>query len=219
MIAVSERVRDQFARWHGLDASRTRVISNGFTPAAPAEGRAALRRRHGIPESAFVLLTIGRADFVKGFDLLERAWIRSGAAARGAVWVTVGGHQPSQGEGRLVTGPVPHREVASWIAAADAGALPSYYEGCSVALLEMLGGRLYTLAHAVGNSDEIIRPGENGELIARDVTAWSSALGKFLERHPPRVASGLAPAFGWPMISAATEAVYRTVVGAGLPEI
>ena len=51
----------------------------------------------------------------------------------------------------------------------DAFALPSYYEGCSVALLEMLAGGLFTLAHDVGNAAEVIRPGANGEIVPREV--------------------------------------------------
>jgi glycosyltransferase involved in cell wall biosynthesis len=81
LIAVAERVRRDFARYHGLDPGRVTVISNGVPPPRASEGRAALRHRHGLGDGP-VLLTIGRPDFVKGHDLLERAWRRSGAAAR-----------------------------------------------------------------------------------------------------------------------------------------
>src|SRR5204863_8022030 len=76
LIAVSQRVADEFTRHHGLDPRRARVVSNGASFDPPREERASLRARHGIAPDAPVLLTIGRADFVKGYDLLGRAWRR-----------------------------------------------------------------------------------------------------------------------------------------------
>ena len=212
MIAVAERVRRDFARWHGFDPSRAQVIPNGVGFDPPQESRSSLRARHGIPEDARVLLTIGRDDFVKGYDLLARAWERSGAAGRGHTWVTVGGAAPVRATGRLVTGPVPHREVVDWIHAADAGALPSYYEGCSVALLEMLAGGLFALSHDVGNAAEILATPDVGRILPRSETAWTSALREALERVPGPRAATLSPEFGWSSISERTEAIYREVV-------
>lgn len=214
LIAVAERVRRDFARHHGLDPARVEVIPNGVSPQPPGEARGPLRARFELPESAPVLLTIGRDDFVKGYDLLSRAWDASGAAARGAWWVTVGGAAPARRPGRLVTGPLPHAEVANWIAASDLGALPSYYEGCSVALLEMVDGRLYSLSHDVGNASEIIAAGVNGEILPRDPDAWRRALERLIARLPARPVAGLEPSFRWPAIVERTEAVYRRALGA-----
>ena len=211
LIAVAGRVRRDFARWHGLDPARTTVIPNGYVPVVPSEDRAALRRRHGIAERTPVLLTIGRDDFVKGTALLGRAWAAARAAERGALWVTVGGRAPARSPGRLVTGALPHAEVASWIAAADLGALPSWYEGCSVALIEMLAGGLYSLAQDVGNAPEVIHPGLDGEVLEGRVRAWTAALERLLTALPARGAARLDAAFGWPAIVARTEAVYREV--------
>jgi glycosyltransferase involved in cell wall biosynthesis len=208
LIAVAARVRDDFARLHGLDPARAVVIPNGISPPAPGEAPEALRARHGIAPETRVLLTIGRDDFVKGYDLLARALLGPGAATRETLWVTVGGSAPARSPGRLITGPIAHREVADWIRAADFGALPSYYEGCSVALLEMLAGGLFSLAHDVGNAAEVIRGGVNGEIVARDPRAWTAALGRTLAR--PR---GRAPArgadFHWGAVIERTERVYR----------
>jgi glycosyltransferase involved in cell wall biosynthesis len=213
LIAVAERVRRDFARWHGLDRARAIVISNGYAPVAPSEDRAALRRRHGIAEHTPVLLTIGRDDFVKGYGLLERAWAAACAAEQGALWVTVGGRAPARSPGRLVTGAIPHAEVASWIGAADLGALPSWYEGCSVALIEMLAGGLYSLAQDVGNAPELIHTGVDGEVLEGRVGAWTAALERLIAERPARVAARLDATFGWPAIAAHTEAVYRAVAG------
>ncbi len=219
-IAVSRRVLESFVRHHGLDPARARVIPNGAFFAVPRQDRAALRGRWGIAADAPVLLTIGRADFVKGYDLLERAWRRAWLP-EGALWVTVGGRGPERRPGRLVTGELAPEEVTDWIHAADAGALPSYSEGCSLALLEMLAGGLYTLAHDVGNADDVIRAGENGELVPRDAAAWATALARVLGTR--RGAPGaprrpmLPPEYAWDAIAGRVEAVYREALAGGTP--
>ena len=216
MIAVAERVRRDFARWHGFDPGRACVIPNGVGFDPPRDDRASVRRRFGIPDDARVLLTIGRDDFVKGYDLLARAWARAGLAARGAIWVTVGGAAPVRAPGRLVTGPLPHQEVVDWIQAADIGALPSYYEGCSVALLEMLAGGLYALSHDVGNAAEVICSEPIGRILPATEAAWTATLPQAMERQPGPRTPALPPEFGWPSITDRTEAIYREVVaGAG----
>jgi glycosyltransferase involved in cell wall biosynthesis len=214
LIAVSEQVRRDFARFYGLDPRRSRVIPNGASFGAPREDRASLRTRYGIPPGAPVLLTIGRADFVKGYGLLERAWRRTRKPAD-AVWVAVGGSAPARSRGRIVTGSLPHEQVVDWIHAADLGALPSYYEGCSVALLEMLAGGLYTLAHDVGNAAEVITPRVHGEILPPDTGVWASALARTLASLPPRPVRRLPDAFRWDAIAARVAEVYREVLAEG----
>lgn len=204
-IAVAARVVRDFRHWYGLDPASAVVIPNGATFEPPAESRDAIRARFGVPAEAPVMLTVGRADFVKGHALLERAW--NAARPAGAVWVGVGGDAPQREPGRIVTGPLPHRDVISWIHAADVAAMPSYYEGCSVAMLEMLAGGVFVLAHDVGNADEVIREGVNGRLVAPQLGAWSAALAETLE-HPPR-GGGLDAAYHWDAIVERTETVYR----------
>ena len=213
-IAVSSRVRDEFARWHGPGPARVEVIPNGASFAPPREPRGRLRHRYGIAAEAPVVLTVGRDDFVKGFGLFARAWEKSGVAQRGARWVTVGGRASARTGARIVTGPVSPQDVVDWIHAADFGAFPSYYEGCSLALLEMLAGGLYTLAHDVGNAAEVIRPGENGEILPSRVAEWVEALRRLTGGLPERPAQGLDAAYGWGALTARTEAVYRTALAA-----
>jgi glycosyltransferase involved in cell wall biosynthesis len=214
-IAVSERLRAEYVRWHGLDPSRVTVIPNGASFDPPRTTRAAWRARHGVPDDAAVVLTIGRADFVKGYDLFARAWRRVQAAHPGAVWVIAGGAVARREDGRLVTGPIAHADVVDWIHAADLGALPSYYEGGGLALLDMLAAGRYTLAHDVGSAPEVIREGVNGERVARAVDAWVAALSRALAARHGRVPDALPPAFGWDAIAGRVEALYRDIAGTG----
>ena len=211
LIAVSDRVRREFERYHGLARGRARVISNGASFEPPRIPRAAWRATHGIAETTSVLLTIGRHDFVKGHGLLARAWDELAREFPDALWVLVGGSAPGRTARRLVTGSVSRDDVVNWIHASDFGALPSYYEGCSVALLEMLAGSLPTLAHDVGNAAEVIRPGVTGNLVAPRERDWVQALREYLERRPARPPTGLDPAYRWDSIAASIEEVYLDV--------
>jgi glycosyltransferase involved in cell wall biosynthesis len=211
LIAVSIKVRDEFARFHGIDPARATVIPNGASFDPAREGRDAWRAKHDIARDTPVLLTIGRHDFVKGYDLLGRAWNEVRSRHPRALWVVVGGSGAERSDGRLVTGSVTRDDVTEWIYASDMGALPSYYEGCSVALLEMLAGGLFTLAHDVGGAAEAIRPGRNGALVARDRDAWVGALDRAFRDPPPRTSEGLDPAYRWDAVVDAIEEVYQRV--------
>jgi glycosyltransferase involved in cell wall biosynthesis len=211
LIAVSEHVRDEFAKHYGMDPRRARVISNGAMFDAPRETRAAVRERYGVAPDAPILLTIGRADFVKGYDLLGRAWRRAKKPAN-ATWVIVGGGEPSRARDRIVTGTLPHDQVVDWIHAADLGALPSYYEGCSVALLEMLAGGLYALAHDVGNAAEVITPRVHGEIVPPDETTWAALLTRTLAALPARPVRRLPERYRWDAIADRVAEVYREAV-------
>ncbi len=214
LLAVSETVRRDLERLHRVEPGRIRVIPNGARFDSPRWGRSAWRERHGIDARAPILLTIGRSDFVKGLDLLRRVWRGLDLVPRGAIWVAVGGDRPERAAGWLQTGPIPARDVTEWIYAADVGAFPSYYEGNSIGLLEMLAGGLYTLSHRVGAAPEVIRGGENGEILERSVSAWREALGPLLATPPPRARNGLPEAYRWGAIAARVEELYGESEGA-----
>lgn len=216
-IAVSRSLREELVRFHGAARGAIEVVPNGASFDPPRVGRLGWRERHRIPGAAPLLLTIGRDDYVKGFDLLERAWARSARLPRprpaNALWVRVGGAAPAREADRITTGPVAASDVLEWIHASDAGAFPSYYEGGGIALTDMLAGGLYTLTHAVGVAPEAIRPGENGEFVARRDEAWASALARTLVSPPARVSPGLSPDWGWNEMAARVEGVYLRLLG------
>lgn len=208
-IAVSPELKRDLARLHHVDPDRVRVIPNGGCFDPPREGRITWRARHGIDESTPLLLTIGRRDYVKGLDLLERAWRRRSASLAGAVWVAVGSSGGSTIPGRVGTGPLPMSDVTEWIHAADVGAFPSYYEGGGIALLDMLAAGLYTLSHGVGIAPEVVRSGRNGEIVEPAVDAWRGALDRLLARPVRPARPGLGPEYRWEAIADRVAEVYR----------
>ena len=209
LVAVSDRLCGEIARWHGVPRSRITHVPNAITRTPGVAPCDEWRARHGIDPSAPVLLTIGRRDFVKGLDLLDRAWRIARPA--NAIWVQVGGAPSPKQTDRLGTGPLPPDQVAAWIAAADVGAFPSYYEGGGIALLEMLAGGLHTFSHEVGCAREVIHPGRNGALVAPNVNAWASELRRLLHAVPARHDDGPGHEYEWPAIAERLEQIYTRV--------
>jgi glycosyltransferase involved in cell wall biosynthesis len=76
LIFYAEQYRDvDFARAHGLD--RFTILPNGASEAEfDVEPDPAFRRRHGIPEDSFVLLTVGSMTGVKGHREVAEAFAR-----------------------------------------------------------------------------------------------------------------------------------------------
>jgi glycosyltransferase involved in cell wall biosynthesis len=212
VIVVSENVLQDCARMYGLDPARARVIPNGTAATSPARSRDAVRDQWGVPRGAWVVLTVGRQDYVKGLDLFARAWRASGLTERGGVWVSIGGGARDVTGGRRVLGDVGAQDVADWIHAADAGAVPSYYESGGIVLLDLQAAGRFTLAHDVGYAREVIREGETGRIVAESVPAWAAAL-RAAQAAPGPVPVRVPDRFRWDRIAAEVEAVYRAEVG------
>src|SRR5262249_25969221 len=139
-----------------------RTIPNGIdlveaaALAGPAEG-AILRQRHGIGPGELVLLSVGRLEQNKGFEVLAAALARAGQAG-GAVsaigwrWVIVGtGPFRSRIEREIAerqltahvifAGRTPDADLHAWYEAASLFVHPTMYEGSSLVTLEAMAHR------------------------------------------------------------------------------
>ena len=75
----------------------------------------------------------------------------------------------------------------------------------------LLGGSVAKAARARGIAREVIVPRVNGELIPRDLAAWSAALERRLVMPRARVAP-LPPERGWSAMVDRVEALYQAMV-------
>jgi glycosyltransferase involved in cell wall biosynthesis len=184
VVTVSEAVRDELLGF-GFAAEKFEVLLNPVPrqPIGAAE-RAAARRRFGFTEDELVILTVGHAVPVKGWDVLLEAFARAAwPASRRACLVFVGSvDAPHERETfaalerrRTVLG-LDERtvrftghldEVRPALAAADLYVQPSRSEGNCNALNEAYGAGLACIATAVGFAPRLIRDGENGLLVPR----------------------------------------------------
>lgn len=177
---------------------RMRTIPNGIDlvdvggTAGPAEG-AILRQRHGIPPGELLLLSVGRLEFNKGFDVLAGALARAKQSSQSLGlsswrWVIVGaGPYRAEIEGAiarhgiesrvLFAGRADESTLHAWYEAASIFVHPTRYEGSSLVTLEAMAHRKPVIATRAGGLPDKVRPGVNGWLVEpNDEQALAAAI-------------------------------------------
>jgi len=157
---------------YGVRRSRIAQIPHAidctvFQPAAPA-GRAAARRRLGLPDGEVILLYVGRLARYKGISELMEAWQTLSRTAATLVLVGAGETEdplPEPPSGPRIEVRAWTEDVGDYYRAADAFVLPSHFEGMSNALLEAMACGLAVVATRVGAAEEMISDGESGLLV------------------------------------------------------
>ena len=230
IIATDDTLRPVVARHLHAREDQLVTLPNGIDVAAatalagPADGRT-IRQRHGIGAAETLVLSVGRIESNKGFELLARAL--SSTECR---WVVVGtGPRASQlrelvaslgfGSRVLFTGHINDRDLHAWYEAATLFVHPSLYEGSSLVTLEAMAHRRAVVASNAGGLPDKVKPGVNGWLVpAGDEAALAAAIADALS-NPARLAPmGEAGRrivddnFAWPVIADRHIAMYRELL-------
>lgn len=194
IIPEGEGVRADLAA-AGITRKPMRVLGHGNvrgidldhycrTPQVEAEA-AAIRKRLGVPDGAFVFVFIGRIVPDKGIAELVQAFDTLGPAAH---LLLVGpddeGSEPldKSTTAGIAANPRIHTagmqpDVRPWIAAADALVLPSYREGFPNVVIEAGAMGLPCVVTDINGSREIIAHGRNGLIVPpHDAAALADAM-------------------------------------------
>jgi starch synthase (maltosyl-transferring) len=171
----------------GLDPDRLTVIPNGIDPGPFDAASAVPRARIGVPDDAFLAVTVGRLDAQKGLpDLLSAA--EQVASARAGWRLAIIGDGPRRdwlleqiaGRPRLVDRVrwLGRRDdVPGLLRSADLLVHPAHWEGMPNAVLEAMAARLPVVATSVEGSEDLVVPGRTGWLTpARDPSALARAI-------------------------------------------
>jgi glycosyltransferase involved in cell wall biosynthesis len=193
-----------------IDRSKVRTIPNALDLSSidglvsVDEGRR-IRQAAGIAGSDMVLLSVGRLEHNKGFQVLADAL----AALRAH------GGRPVDGQWRwVIVGDGPYRrslesavreagvagqtsflgrlnehDLHAWYEAADLFVHPTLYEGSSLVTLEAMAHRRAVVATAAGGLPDKVQPGISGWLVPPgDASALAAAISGALA-HPDRLAA------------------------------
>jgi D-inositol-3-phosphate glycosyltransferase len=181
IVAATEHERQLLKQLYRVAPAKVAVIPLGvdldrFHPGDRGSARAAL----GLDPGERIVLAVGRIEPLKGFDILVRAMAEM--TEREAVrLILVGGDERASAEqarllavarevgvGERVTlvGAVPHERLALYYQAADAVAVPSFYESFGLVAVEAMASGVPVVASRVGGLTSTIADGRTGYLIA-----------------------------------------------------
>jgi len=179
-IAVSEMVAEQLRRFHGVDSERIDILRNPvdgerFRPAV--EDRAPFRARFGIGEDEVVCLFMANHFRLKGLAPLIRALARLGSGSPLLLVLGRGNPRPFARMAEdlgvrsrvLFGGETAEPEQA--YRACDFFVLPTFYDPCSLTVLEAMASECPVITSRSNGASELIEPGRDGLLLddpARD---------------------------------------------------
>ncbi len=170
IVVLSEYTREKVLRKYGLSESKVEIIPGAvsLTRFGVSEDKSAIRRRFGIPENCFVLLTIRNLVPRMGLENLIMA-LQLVVKKRKDILLTVGGEGPlaeklqdmarDAGVDNFVrfTGFIPEKELPSYYQMADLFILPTKdLEGFGMVTVEALASGLPVLGTPVGGTKEIL---------------------------------------------------------------
>jgi glycosyltransferase involved in cell wall biosynthesis len=178
-ISNSEAAVRKYER-AGFPRDRLMVISGGLDRSAfEAHNRTEVRRRYGLEDSDFVILTVANLKPVKNHLALLEAFSRQRwTGGRLLLWlVGEGPERPAiveRARALAITERVilagAETEVAPRYIAADMFVLPSHFEGQPRSVMEAMAAGLPVIASAVGDVPWLLR-GDAGLLVEPPVTA------------------------------------------------
>jgi glycosyltransferase involved in cell wall biosynthesis len=227
-IAVSRDIAAELVTRFGWPAERIEVVHNAvdldrFRAADAPRLRAELTGGEDRP----VVLTAARLDEQKGHPVLFRAaaelpealFVLAGEGPRRAALQDLAA-ELGIADRVLFLG---HRtDIPELLAASDVFALPSLYEGSSLAVLEAMAAGRAVISSAIGGTDELLTDGENGLLVAPgDSPALAAALRRLLGDAELRAELGRAARaraerdFSREAMAGRVTAIYRRLLGGG----
>ena len=177
VIANCRMVKEEIVRIYGYPAEQISVVYNGLPAFTPApELRALTRAQLGLADGDYAVLFAGSGWERKGLRAAIEGIRRVSATLRPVLLVAGRGNPRAYGDagGRVrYLGPV--RQMAACYAAADAFILPTLYDPFSNACLEALAAGLPVITTTANGFSEILEPGVEGEVLAQDADAATTA--------------------------------------------
>lgn len=232
VVAVSDRVKDDYCRTVGVDPRKCVTIYNGLDIAAFLAGagsREATRAGLGLNESDRAVLTVARLHPQKAHETLFEAartvvrevpsarFLLAGDGPRRAELEALAAHLGVSGVVRFLGA---RHDVAALCRASEVACLSSAHEGFSNVVVECLAGGLPIVATDVGGNAEAIEEGRSGFLVpAGDASGLARRLIALLGSEPlrarmARAARLRAERFSLDRTVEETEALYDRILEA-----
>ena len=184
-IAVSKKTKELAVEHLGVDSDKISLVYNGVdVNLFHLPNQAELSEKHSRPTIVYV----GRIISKKGIDVLIRAMPEVIKAIPQARFIFVGGGNISfyqemirsfgiSKENYLFTGHMGYFSRSKLIREASVFVNPSFFENCSISILEAMSSGCAVVASNVGGNPELIQSGKNGILVkAFDEKEFANAI-------------------------------------------
>ncbi len=203
IVAISDMVKQDMMKWYQVPEERIAVVYNGvgiehFHP-RNRRYRDEIRRRHGIGNE-WVILFVSNNFRMKGLGFLIKALARMKKASHPSFKLMVLGRGRQDFYLRLARGMGIFEEVIfagsthepeKYYGASDLLVHPTFYDACSLTVLEALASGLPVITTRWNGASGIITQGQEGFVIAdpRDDQALAEKILFFLDREKMERAS------------------------------
>lgn len=194
IIAVSEAVKRFLVIRGCISAKKIVVLHNGvLIPVQCVLSREEARKKYGIPESIFLILSVGRVTQQKGYEyLIEATAMLSEQGMKNILFLIIGAEEQKLSvalraniqkkklsETLRFLGPMDHCDVVGYLSAADVFCMPSLWEGFGIAAVEAMMLGKPVVASNIDGLREIVYHGEDGLLVPpRNAKALADAISR-----------------------------------------
>jgi UDP-glucose:(heptosyl)LPS alpha-1,3-glucosyltransferase len=211
VVAVSHMIRRHIQQFHHVPRQLIHVVPNAIDPgrvkpAQPGAVRCAFRNRLGLEPSDLVGLFVGHNFALKGLKPLLKALAARDRAARPIHLLVCGGGRVasykrlarSLGLADTVHFLGFHPDIRECYASSDFFVLPSYYDPCSLVVLEALACGLPVITTLGNGASELITDGRQGYVLSSPDAEGEllAALGHMAEDAHRRAMSAEAAKIG-----------------------
>ena len=207
IVAVSRLVEFHLRHLHGVDPGRMRLVYNGvdtehFTPARRTTDRPVIRAALGLGDADVLFLVAAHNLTLKGAGAALEAFRRVAATDAAARLAFIG-----RGDSRAYLGAARALGIADrchflgfvddsakYYSAADVYLHPTFYDPCSLAVLEAWASALPVITTRLNGAAELAIQGQHGFIVSdpRDVQEVAAAMHQLL--NPERRAAIAGPA-------------------------
>lgn len=176
-LPLSRMVAEDMRRLHGVGDAQMQIVYNGvdterFAPDVDDQYRSMIRRQLGIGDDEVLLLIVAHNHRLKGVPALISATERLRDQSLAVRTVVVGGKAPKSSQ-RNVSRSEPAAvqflgsidDPRPYYAAADVYVQPTFYDPCSLVVLEALASGLPIVTTQFNGAGELIAPGVEGHIL------------------------------------------------------
>jgi UDP-glucose:(heptosyl)LPS alpha-1,3-glucosyltransferase len=176
LLALSHKVGDEFQSFYGISPNRIHVVYNGvdinrFSPERREEFRRSVRQSLGISDDTALAVAVAHNFQLKGVPTLLKALEMLAPKRLPLQAVVVGGKWVytwrlwAKAKRLPITFVGPKRDAVPYYAAADMLVHPSFYDSCSLVLLEGAASGLPLLVSRQNGAAELLTDGVEGLLL------------------------------------------------------